>query len=302
MIKFEHKILVGSLLISVFLISLGLIDPGVLFLGIILSTFIIFLPQMFFRYEKYRVAKEMEKRFPAFLRDVVEHVRAGSPLYQAIITSSKIDYGELSKEVKRISNQLSWGVPLDKVLSQFAERIGSKKLYMAIYTVRESYLSGGDIPLTLESLADSLTTLEESEKERKSLLNQYIVVLYVISLIFVGIIVALNNFMVPIFEVGVVGAEFAPLGNPCDVCMPGISCSICGVYESVASVFGIKAGVSAYYIALFFFMAMVQAFFAGLIIGQISRGSISAGFIHSIILTLLVFSAFGVLSYLGLLG
>ncbi|MDI6806373.1 MAG: type II secretion system F family protein [Candidatus Aenigmarchaeota archaeon] len=302
MIKFENKVLVGSLAISIFLISLGLIDPGVLFLGIILSTFIIFTPQMFFRYEKYRVVKEMETRFPAFLRDVIEHVRAGSPVYRAIIASSKIDYGGLSKEVKRISNQLSWGIPLDKVLEQFARRTGSKKLHMAIYTIRESFLSGGDISLTLEALADSLTAMEESEKERKSLLNQYVIVMYVLSLVFIGVITALNSFMVPIFKMGVVGAELAPLRDPCETCQPGVSCGICSMYESIASSFGIKPGISAYYVALFFLMTMTQAFFAGLIIGQISRGSVSAGLIHSIILTLLVFGAFGVLSYLRLLG
>jgi type II secretory pathway component PulF len=301
-IKFENKVLIGSLLVSGFLISLGFIDPGVMFLGVILSAFIIFFPQMFFEYEKFRKIKEMEVRFPDFLRDVTEHVRAGSPLYRAIIDTSKIDYGELSKEVKMISNQLTWGIPLDKVMEQFGKRIKSKKIQMAIYTLRESYLSGGDVPSTLEALADSLATLEDAEKERKSLINQHVVVMYAISLIFIGIIAALNNFMVPIFKMGVVGAELAPLGNPCDACATGFSCGICGFYSTISSAFGIKGGIASYYVALFFLMAMIQAFCAGLIIGQISRGSVTAGFVHSIILMLLNFGGFGILSYLGLLG
>lgn len=294
--------MIGSILTSGFFISLGLIDPGVLFLGIIFSAFIIFLPQMFLRWEKYRKIKEMEMKFPAFLRDVTEHVRAGSPVYKAIIATSKIDYGELSKEIKIVSNQLSWGIPLDKVLERFSERVKSKKLQMAIYTIRESYLAGGNIPLTLEGLADSLATLEDAEKERKSLLSQYVVVMYAISLIFIGIIAALNNFMIPIFKMGVVGAELAPLTNPCETPTTTFSMGICNLYYGISSAFGIKAGITSYYVALFFLMAIIQAFFAGLIIGQISRGSIVAGLVHSGILTILVFGGFGILSYLGLLG
>jgi archaellum biogenesis protein FlaJ (TadC family) len=302
MMKFETKVLIGSLLISGFLISLGFIDPGVMFLGIILSAFIIFFPQMFFEYEKFRKIKEMEVRFPDFLRDVTEHVRAGLPLYKAIVHTSRIDYGELSKEVKLMANQLSWGIPFDKVIKQFGERTRSKKLKMAIYTLRESYLSGGDIPSTLEALADSLATLEDAEKERKSLINQHVIVMYAISLIFIGIVAALNNFMVPIFKMGVAGVEISGLGNPCDACSTQFSCGICDFYSTISSAFGIKGGIASYYVALFFLMAMIQAFCAGLIIGQISRGSIKAGFVHSIILMLINFGGFGILSYLGLLG
>jgi flagellar protein FlaJ len=256
---------------------------------------------MFLQYEKFRKVKEMEIRFPDFLRDITEHVRAGLPLYKAIIHTSKIDYGELSKEVKLMSNQLSWGIPLDKVMKQFGERVKSKKLKMAIYTLRESYLSGGDIPSTLEALADSLATLEDAEKERKSLINRNVVIMYAISLIFIGIVVALNKFMIPIFKMGIGGVEITGLGNPCDTCSTQFSCGVCSFYSMTSSAFGIKGGIASYYVGLFFLMSMVQALCAGLIIGQISGGSVKAGFIHSIILMLVNFGCFGILSYLGLL-
>ncbi len=278
-----------------------MLDPGVLFLSIILSTFIVLLPQMFFKYEKYRKIKEMERMFPSFLRDLVEHVRAGEPLHTAIINVSNVDYGELSKEVKRIAAQLSWGIPIHKVLEQFAERVESRRLSMAVEVLRECYLSGGDVALTLESLGETISKLEDVERERKAILNQYVVIIYIITLLFIGVVTILNNFMIPIFEIGgTMGGEVA-FENPCNVAY-GPSLLICDLYRGISSAFAIKSEIASYYVGLFFLMTMVQAFFGGLIIGQITRGSITAGFVHSILLSSIVFGSFGILSYLGVLG
>lgn len=302
----ETKILIISLVISSILIFAGFLsgDPGILSNTIFLSVFIVAPPQLILRYKKYRELKEMEEKFPAFLRDLTESISAGMPFHQAIVASSKLQYGALSKEIKKMSSQITWGIPLDKVLDQFAERIKkSKRLFTATKIIRESYISGGDIVSILESVADNSTMLEESEKERKSLLSQYVILLYAISLIFIVIVVAINKLMVPIFQTSGM-SEFAVLVNPCGFCT-GFTCNVCTLFELTSkNIFSFKdpLSIGAYYTSLFFFMSLIQSMFCGLIAGQVSENSVTAGIKHSLILVAIVIGSFLLLVRLGIMG
>jgi len=301
----ERKILLTSISISAVLIALALLSDirGVLGNALILSGFIIVIPILLFRYGKYRTIKEYEERFPSFLRDVIESIRAGSPLHQAMITNSKIDYGKFSDEVKKMASQISWGIPVDRVLGQFTERIkDSKMLYTSVKTIREAYSSGGDVVATLDSVADNMITLDDAEKERKSLLNQYVVLMYAIAFIFVGIVVAINSLMVPIFEsANTPGTEeIFGLSNPCeiDVGFP------CGIFIAASKyIFNADPSkIGSYYLSVFFYMSIIVSITSGLVAGQISENSVLAGVKHSVIMTTVVFGALLILSQVGLLG
>jgi len=281
-------------------------DVGIIGNAVILAALIIAIPQFLIRYEKYRRIREMEDRLPLFLRDIIEALRSGMPLHKAITMASGIDYGKLSDEVEKMSNQLSWGLPIDEVLSQFSDRVrSSKRLFTSARILREARVSGGDLVATMDSIADNSNILSDSEKERKSLLNQYVLMMYAISLIFIIIVIAINNLMIPIFEVGgEVEGSVLGVSNPCMSC-GGFECSVCGLFEATSTwIFGIEdpTVIGAYYISLFFFMSIIQSFFSGLIAGQISESSILAGFKHSIILVGITFGAFSVLLRLGVLG
>jgi len=299
------KTLMTSIAISLVLVTLGIIskDSGVLGNFIIISIFIIIIPQFLVRYKKYREIKDMEDRFPAFLRDLAESTSAGLPLHKAIISASKIEYGSLSREVNKMANQLSWGLSLDKVLEQFADRIkSSKRLYLATEIIKEAYFSGGDIKSTLNSLVDGQILLSEASKEKTSMLNQYVVLMYAITFLFLIIIVFINKLMIPMFQLSQQVTEFG-MTNPCDSCA-GIECNICGMFNAVSSnIFNISENsIASYYVSIFFFLAIFQSFFAGLVAGQISEGSAIAGLKHSLILVSIVFGVFSILVRIGLLG
>jgi len=304
------RLVLISLIIAALLTTVAMVskDVGIVGNAVILAVFAIAVPQFLIRYEKFRTLKEMEKRFPLFMRDIIESLRSGMPLHQAIKAASRVDYGKLSDEVRRMANQLSWGMTVDDVLEQFADRVkGSKRLFTSIKIIRESRASGGDVVATMDSISDNSNVLEDSEKERKTLLNQYVVMMYAISLIFIVIVAAINNLMIPIFEVsGTAGAGMSVIGlsNPCNVCN-GFECVVCSWFETVSVyVFAVKdpTSIGAYYTSLFFFMSMIQAFFSGLVAGQISDNSIISGFKHSLILTGITFGAFSILLRIGLLG
>lgn len=311
------QILLVTGMISLVLITIGVLskDVGVLGNAIILSTFLIMFPQVFLRYEKFREIKEMEERFPSFLRDLTESIKSGMPLSKAIQSVRKVEYGKLSKEIRKIANQISWGIPVDKVLSRFSERVKrSKQLPVAISIIRETHNSGGDVASTLDSVAEGLIMLQEAEKERKSMMNQYVAIMYAISLIFVGIVIGINRFLTPIFQVSMTPQTPIGMFNPCGGCyfskldLLGLfsldPCSICGVYSLISSslFFISPESPSSYYISLFFITALTQGFFAGLIIGVISENSVIAGIKHSLIIMGIVFGSFSILIRLGIMG
>ena len=306
----EVKILFVTIFIAAVLIILGVISSnfGILANLILLSTFIVAVPQFLVMYEKYRDVREMQEKFPAFLRDVIESMTAGVSLHQAIINNSKFDYGKLSKEVKKMANQLTWGLPLTKVLTQLANRVkSSKRLYASVKIINESYISGGDVISILSTLTDHSNILEEAEKERKSLLNQYVVLMYAISIIFIVIVVAINRLMVPIFEATSIGAEAGEaigMTNPCDpdLCN-GFDCAVCELYTITSvNVFSIDpTSIGAYYISVFFFMSIIQAVFSGLVAGQIGENSVKAGVKHSLILISITLGTFYFLIYFKIL-
>jgi flagellar protein FlaJ len=204
-----------------------------------------------------------------------------------------------------MAHQITWGITVDKVIDQEIERVKkSRRLVIAWQTIKETLMSGGDMVSILESVADTAMVLEESEKEKKSLLNQYVVLMYAIVFIFVGIVAAINKLMVPIFKASTIAGAEQVLGmtNPCDAC-GGFGCDVCGLYGLVSKIFSIDPGtIGSYYTAIFFFMSIIEAAFAGLVAGQISENSIFAGIKHSIILLTTTFAAFSILIRLKILG
>lgn len=304
----EIKIILISIVITTIIIILGYAtnNSGVVGNGIILGIFLIAVPIVLFRYEKFKDIKEIEEKFPLFLRDVVEAIHSGMPFHQAIIVNSKLDYGRLSKEVKKMAHQISWGMPVDKVIDQFTERVkSSKRLHSSLKTVREAYLTGGDVVSTLDSVAGNLTQLDDAEKERQTLLNQYVVLMYAIAFIFVGILVSINKLLIPVFQVSQSpgGAEAFGLTSPC-LNPFGVEGFICDIYSLPAKyIFTIDpTTIGAYYTSLFFFMSVIVSISAGLVAGQISENSLTAGLKHSAIMTVGVVGTMLILKFVNLLG
>ncbi|MCD6226200.1 MAG: type II secretion system F family protein [Candidatus Aenigmarchaeota archaeon] len=311
----ERKILLITSVISVILIMIGIIsgDSGVLGSAIFISVFLVATPQLILNYIAFKEIREMEYVFPHFLRDLVEITRAGVPLHKGIIFTSKTNYGPLSKEIKKMANQLTWHVNIITVLEQFRKRMKrSKTLTKVIRVMIETYKSGGSVDNTLNSLSTTLATIQDTQKERKAMLNQYVIAMYAICFIFIGIIVAINRLMVPIFQsmgtqTGGIGS--GPLANvvsnPCSVCIGrgGLGCGPCSIYSGICSIFGSETtSIACYYLALFFSMAVIQAITGGLVAGQIGEGSVRAGFKHSLIMLTVVIGAFFILVRLKFIG
>jgi flagellar protein FlaJ len=304
----ERKVKLIILIISLVLILSGYFsrDVGIFANLLIISTFISFSTFAFFEYKHYREWKEMEEKLPLFLHDLTETLASGISLPKAIKIISKHDYGSLNKIIKPLANQMSWNIPIHKVLDKFVEKTRkSKKISTAFKILREALISGGNTIAVLTSLSESLEMLQQMEKERKSILNQYTLMLYAISFIFLGVVVMINKLLMPIFanpQIAGIGAGGLSIIDPCFVCR-GVGCDICNFFAVIAyNFFGLEPRKTYYYISIFFLLSLIQAIFAGFVAGQVAEGSIRAGIKHSLILTAIVVGVYLLLFRIGLIG
>jgi flagellar protein FlaJ len=225
-------------------------------------------PGTFYQYLKYSRKKEIERRFPDFLREIVDATEAGKTLPQAIKTAATHDYGALNPLVRKMSAQIDWGVPFAEVLRRLAETSGSKILRRTVTTIIETHRSGGEVTSVLRAVTETVTETERIKKERAAHIYAQMVTGYTIYFIFLGVIIGLQVFLIP--GLMFVGPEAAAIG----VETPGV--------EELAGAYAV----------MFQHLIILQGLFSGLAIGKMAEGMLIAGFKHAIALVAIGYALF----------
>ena len=199
---FQYVILaiVGVLAIMIDVLSyiyLQPLFPGIFSTIVILSIALVAIPIIIFRYLRYKEIKEIEDKFPVFLIDLVEAVRAGMPLPQALKYVSKNDYGRLSVYVKRMASQMEWGIPFDEVLLRFSRSSGSKFIGRLVSTIIESHRFGGNLTDIFEGISQTSLEIERLREERKVYLQSQMTTGYVIFFVFLAVLIGMQKFLIP---------------------------------------------------------------------------------------------------------
>ena len=237
----------------------------------IFGAFVIIVPILLFQYLSYSKKKEMEDMFPIFLRDFVEAIRSGMNLTQAIESVSKNDYKSLTPYVRRLAAQLDWGFPVELALKKFAEGTKSRMIARTISSVIESYRFGGNIADTFEALSNTAVEIDRLRKERTLYLHSQMITGYIVFFVFLGVIIALERYLVP----SLTTVSVTPLAGG-----EGVSTS----------------QLASAYHDLFFHLILMQGFFAGLTVGKMAEGAMVAGLKHSafmVMVGVITFTLFG---------
>ena len=307
--KKDLQILVVSAVIFVAIIILAVYLPDIsisanlMFLGVIILT----VPYTVYRFVEFKKVKAYEKEFPNFLRDMAESQRAGLTLVQALKTVEKSDYGILTGEINKINKQLSWNIPVEKVFKKFSERMSASRMIVrSLMVIDQANKSGGNVEDTMDALANNIESLRDVQAEKSAMLNQQVIMMYAIFFIFVGITIAMVKFLVQMIQTQDLGSAFGAQtfnSNPCSVCIsnPDPGCFGCTTFATVSAAFGFgdQSNPAAYYKSLFLTMIIIQGLFTGLIAGQISSDSVTAGAKHSMIMLFSGFALFIIVVKLG---
>ena len=226
-------------------------------IAITLALFVATAPAAVVHEKLSKKKASIEKGVNSFLRDLTEIRKTGLSPEQCIESLSDRDYGEFSSELRKISSEISWGVPIKKVIMDFVRRTKSWMTQIVMFLLVETIDVGGGTIAMIESLARFNNLTQEVEKEKKMAVRPYILMPY-----FAAILLVTTTIMVLGFTSGTLGV--AETTTQKDL-------------GPMVSVFTTSCIFHSYLI--------------GLVAGKISEESISAGFKHASLLVVIALVA-----------
>jgi flagellar protein FlaJ len=260
---------IAILLLNFFVISqiFPFISPLLNMMGALVAI----VPPFLLFYSRYRISKEMEEQFILFVTDLTESIDSGMTLPIALKHSSKRDYRSLTPYVKEMESKVDWGIPFEKALLIFANKVKSVPIKRSVTTIIETYKVGGKTSDTLRAIGQSLIEINKIKQERSASVQSQIVTSYLIYFVFIFILVILQTFLIP---------------------------ALATTQLSVMSEEKRGSVPTELYSQTFINFIIVQGLFAGLATGKMAEGSIIAGFKHSIVLIVIGYTIFSLLGQL----
>ena len=262
-------------------VELGPFDfRPMIFLNFFGLTFFFLLYPASFYWEKVEKRKnEIEEKFPDFLRDMAEYWKGGLSMTVAVQTLVKSEYGALNDEVKKMSDQLSWGIKFSDVIKQFSERVGTPLVKRAITLIAEADRAGGKISDILVTAANDSREIKFLEGERSRAIGSYIAVIWTSYFVFLGVITLLGRIFIPAIAQSNTGGEGGDSGG-----------------ANIGNM-TIRAIDPLFFVTVFYYGVTMQAIGNGSMAGLMQNGRFSAGFKHSGMMIIVALIAFNLLVF-----
>ncbi len=261
---------------------------------LIFGVFVSFVAYAVLEYFDFLQVKKAEETFSRFLRDYSEAINSGINFIQAFDVIIKNDYGALNPYIKRAKYRLSLNIPFPKVLELMKKELSQSKIVSnALDIIINAYYSGGDVGITMMDLSQTLLNIREIHEEKKLILNQQVMIIYAVFIIFLIITVVLYYSLKPLTQ----------LETPLEIGKYSVrAVNFCEEYAAVRHiceigyVFGYKLEDSTTYLRiLLFLLSLVEGIATGIIIGIITENSYKEGLKHVAIFVSLVFLVFGLI-------
>jgi len=208
--------------------------------------------------EKYaRQKRGIEKMLPDFIKDVSEGRKIGLPPEESIERLGDRNYRQLSPYVAKMGAQLSWGIQLGKVISNFARTVNSWIAKAVGTLMLEVVEIGGGTTRGFTEMADFTRRISEMESERRSVLRSYVLIAYI-----GGLMLVMTTFMM-VFLLAEPAARGLSVG------------AVAGIAPNPATVDTLLAA------------GIFECWVIGLVAGKMGEGSVAEGFKHALILVII---------------
>jgi flagellar protein FlaJ len=197
-----------------------------------------------------------ERGIATFLRDLTETRKTGLSPEKCIENLSKREYGAFSKELRKISSQISWGIPIKRVFMDFLKRTKSWMTQIVVFLLVEAIDVGGGTIAMIESLARFNNMTQEVEKEKKMSVRPYIMVPY-----FAAVMLVATTIMTLVFT-----TQTLEVGGTMNIDINFLT-------------------------TIFTISGIVHCYLIGLVAGKITEEAVSAGFMHASLLVIVALVA-----------
>ena len=217
--------------------------------------------------EQIRVTN-LENSLPNFFRDLAGMNDSGMTLPTAVHLVAGAEYGTLTPHIKKLDNEMSWGVNFVDALYRFGAGLGTKLADRSVDLIAKASKAGGDVSEVLRAAAKDTFEVVNLQTERANNMLIYVIIVLV-------------AFAVFLFVIAILVSSFLST-----MATAGSAASATG-----AQGFGGKIDIFVYK-RLFSHAAMLQGFFSGLVAGQMGEGRFIAGLKYSAIMLIIAWVTF----------
>jgi flagellar protein FlaJ len=225
-----------------------------------------------------RRVKAIEAGVPDFLDRFASTNEAGMAVVESLGRVVGSELGALTTELQRTWTDVQWGARIENAFERFRTRVSTPAISRVVTLTTNAMSASGDLGPVLRIAADEAKATRRLERDRRSELLTYLVVIYIAFFVFLAIVVALDLIFIPNIPTAETGA-----GIPAD------SEVTTGPFSRASQL--TQADKNAYSL-VFFHTSLVQAVCSGLVAGQMGEGTIKAGAKHATIMLLIAYGLF----------
>lgn len=214
-----------------------------------------------------RYLSGVEDALPDFLAELEQQHEMGMSLSRSLQTIRRKGMGRLNVELERISKDLNTNSQAIDALRRSANRVRSPVYTRTIILLSAASEAANRLGPVIDALSRRARLSQRLREERESEMSLYVIIIYIAFLVFMGILMILQESFFPQIPEG--GFE-SGLGGT----------GLGGTFNQEA------------YEVLFFHMGVIQGIISGLVGGQMSEGNVSAGVKHSLVLVIVAYILF----------
>ncbi|WOF16974.1 secretion system protein [Methanoplanus sp. FWC-SCC4] len=264
--------------LSIYLLTPQYPDPELTYSIIddhlIIAILIILVPYGVLNELWRKKVRGIESGMPDFLDRLAGINRVGMTLAGAIGVLVRANLGIISYEIRRIKRDMDWGASIQDALVRFEKRIHTATIARTVTLITKASEMSGDIGEVLNIASSDARMNETLKRERTGEMFIYTMIIYLAFFVFVFVVAVLDANFLSVLETLNTGGT-GGLG---------------GASFTQASAMPIDT-----FRRLLYHTCIIQAFFSGLIAGQMGEGSIKAGVKHAaimLIIGLIIFNIF----------
>ncbi|MCK9579684.1 MAG: type II secretion system F family protein [Methanoregula sp.] len=217
--------------------------------------------------EQFRVTN-LENALPNFFRDLAGMNDSGMTLPTAVHLVAAAEYGTLTPHIRKLDNEMSWGVNFVEALYRFGQGLGTKLADRSVDLIAKASKAGGDVSEVLRAAAKDTFEVVNLQTERANNMLIYVIIVIVAFAVFLFVIAILvSSFLTTMAEAGATATATGAKG-----------------FGGIIDLFLYKR--------LFSHAAMLQALFSGMVAGQMGEGRFVAGLKYSALMLIIAWVTF----------
>jgi flagellar protein FlaJ len=217
--------------------------------------------------EGFRVSN-LENALPNFFRDLAGMNDSGMTLPHAVHLVAGAEYGTLTPHIRKLDNEMSWGVGFVDALYRFGKSLGTTLADRSVDLIAKASRAGGDVSEVLRAAAKDTFEVVNLQQERSNQMIIYVIIVLVSFAVFLFVIAILvSSFLTTMATAGAAAASSGAQG-----------------FMGKIDIFTYKR--------LFSHAAMLQGFFSGMVAGQMGEGRFTAGLKYSAMMLLIAWVTF----------